>query len=122
MKRLRDVAKEHRGYSGLWWRMRVWDDEHPKRRIPRWVNRIFWALQPIRCRFGFHNWYSTAAGLCSACECGQSRPYPTGIMHAYRFDAEKQRLATEARDFEYRADIWYDAYLELLQRDTKEAM
>lgn len=76
--------------------------------------RIYWAFQPIRCRLGFHDWYSVAAGECSACLCGASEPYPVIIVHRWR-DREKRQLASIAGEAEYRAEVWYEAWQDALR-------
>jgi hypothetical protein len=82
------------------------------RGVPDPVWRVYWALQPVRCLFGWHDWYSTAAGECSACLCGASGAWPTWIAHEYRWTPWLRKWVVRVEEAENAARVWQDAYLE----------
>ena len=78
----------------------------------RYLWRLYCAAQPIRCLFGWHRWYSTAAGECSACaNCKASGNYPTDMMHEYRWRPWVRPLAAEVRELEMQLSVWRDALM-----------
>ena len=98
-----EVAPDRRGYYGLRLRMLLRDHHKP---LPRWVWRVYWALQPVRCRLGFHDWYHTAAGMCCACTCGASSPYRRQITVEYRWRPWLKSWVARVEDAEFRAQFW----------------
>lgn len=115
---MRDMDQEHLGYYGLHKHMVfLWDED----RLPRWVGRVYWWFQPLRCRLGWHNWYDTAAGLCSACTCGKEEPYPVQLVHKYRWNKTAMRLAARYEEERYRADSFQEWYLEARKELTENS-
>jgi len=113
-RRLRDVPKDRLGYYGVQRQLMYLKDDGVA--IPSWVWRTYWAFQPLRCRLGWHNWYSVAAGLCSACRCGKEAAHSTDVMHKYRWDRHARELASRLSESEFRAQVMEDAWKDSLQR------
>lgn len=107
---IRDMPTEYSGYYGLHRWIVIWHQEgNPIANI----GKLYWKFQPLRCLFGWHNWYDVAAGLCSACTCGASLPYPRHIIHKYRWNKTAMRLAAMYEEEKYRANSFQEWYYEL---------
>ena len=87
------------------------------RGCPDWLWRVYWWFQPLRCLFTFHDWYSTAAGLCSACRCGASGAWPTWIAHEYHFKPWFRQWAVRVEEAQFGWDLWSREYLNHFERD-----
>lgn len=118
VRNLRAVPADRLGYYGLLKHMLYWEDEHPGREIPRWAWRFYWWLQPLRCLLNYHDWYDTAAGLCSACRCGASSVHSNRVMCVYRWRPWMRDLASALEDAEYRADVWQGSFLDSIRGDA----
>ena len=94
-----------------------WLLAHARSRI---VFRVYWALQPLRCRLGYHDWYSTAAGECSACVCGADESYPRVILWWSR-DPIKRLLASRLMEAEYSRDVAWQAFSDVSGSDRVTA-
>jgi hypothetical protein len=106
---LRDMPPSRSGYYGLQRWMLI-------RGVPDRAWRLYWALQPLRCLLGWHNWYDVLAGEASACRCGAFGPYPNRLMHQYRWTPWLRLWAARVRDAEYRATFWYEEWLDEIKK------
>lgn len=90
-----------------------------RRWLPDWLLRLYHVFQPLRCRLGYHDWYNTAAGACSACRCGADEPYPRTILWWSR-DPQKRRLASELEETEYRLQVVSETLSDVLEYAARD--
>jgi len=87
---------------------------------PDIIWRAYWWLQPIRCIFGFHNWYDVLAGeavSCNNCKRG-FRGYHKHLVQKYRFKPWLIKYIAQIEDANYRAEFWQERYFDTLKEQN----